>query len=54
MSDFLTAVPTGLTAFAATNLDDILILLLWFSQANALFDRRQIITGQYLGFIEPI
>ena len=51
MSDFLTAVPTGLTAFAATNLDDILILLLWFSQANALFDRRQIIAGQYLGFI---
>lgn len=46
----LTAIPKGITAFCATNLDDILILLLFFTQVNASFRRRQIIAGQYLGF----
>jgi len=41
---------TGLTAFTATNLDDVLILLLFFSQVNSAFRRRHIIAGQYLGF----
>lgn len=47
---FLTAIPTGISAFCATNLDDILILLLFFTQVNASFQRRQIVAGQYLGF----
>jgi cadmium resistance transport/sequestration family protein len=46
----LTAIPTGITAFCATNLDDILILLLFFTQVGTHFRRRQIVTGQYLGF----
>lgn len=46
----ITAIPTGVTAFTATNLDDIVILLLFFSQVNAWFRRRHIVTGQYLGF----
>lgn len=50
MSNLLTAIPTGITAFIATNLDDIVLLLLFFSQANALFRRRHIVAGQYLGF----
>ncbi|MBD1843441.1 cadmium resistance transporter [Cyanobacteria bacterium FACHB-63] len=50
MNYLFTAVPAGITAFVATNLDDILILLLFFSQVNALFRRRHIIVGQYLGF----
>jgi len=50
MNELLTAISTGITAFTATNLDDILILLLFFSQVNAGFRRRQIIAGQYLGF----
>lgn len=50
MSGLLTAIPTGLTAFAATNLDDIVILSLFFSQVNAIFRRRHIVVGQYLGF----
>jgi cadmium resistance transport/sequestration family protein len=50
MNTLTTAFSTGLTAFIATNLDDILILLLFFSQVNALFHRRHIVTGQYLGF----
>ncbi len=50
MTHLTTAFSTGITAFIATNLDDILILLLFFSQINALFRRRHIVAGQYLGF----
>lgn len=50
MNELLTAISTGITAFTATNLDDILILLLFFSQVNAVFRRRHIVFGQYLGF----
>jgi cadmium resistance transport/sequestration family protein len=50
MNGLVTAISTGFTAFAATNLDDILILMLFFSQVNAFFRKRHIITGQYLGF----
>jgi len=50
----LTAIPTGITAFFATNLDDILILLLFFTQTNVGFRRRQIVAGQYLGFLALI
>ncbi len=44
------ALSTGLTAFTATNLDDILILMLFFSQVNTTFRKRHIVAGQYLGF----
>lgn len=40
----------GITAFTATNIDDIVILMLFFSQVNSNFRRRHIIVGQYLGF----
>jgi cadmium resistance transport/sequestration family protein len=50
MSGLLTAIPTGLIAFAATNLDDLVILSLFFSQINPCFRRRHIVIGQYLGF----
>ena len=50
MNGLVTAISTGFTAFTATNLDDILILMLFFSQVNAIFRKRHIITGQYLGF----
>lgn len=49
MDGLLTAISTGLTAFTATNLDDILILMLFFSQVNACFRQRHIVAGQYLG-----
>lgn len=51
MNDLITPVMAGFTAFTATNLDDIVILLLFFSQVNAVFQRRHIVAGQYLGFI---
>lgn len=44
------AVTTGITAFSATNIDDIVILMLFFSQVNTTFRRRHIVIGQYLGF----
>jgi len=50
MSELSIAIPTGLTAFVATNLDDIIILSLFFSQVNAMFRRRHIVVGQYFGF----
>jgi cadmium resistance transport/sequestration family protein len=50
MSGIVTTIPTGLTAFCATNLDDILVLLVLFSQVNNSFRRRHIVAGQYLGF----
>lgn len=50
MSELLTAIPTGIAAFAATNLDDIVILTLFFAQVNATFRCRHIVVGQYLGF----
>ena len=50
MNELIKAVSTGLTAFTATNLDDIVILMLFFSQVNAVFRKRHIVAGQYLGF----
>ncbi|MBW4426683.1 MAG: cadmium resistance transporter [Nostoc desertorum CM1-VF14] len=50
MNEIITAIPTGITAFTATNLDDLVILTLLFSQTNATFRRRHIVIGQYLGF----
>ena len=41
---------SSLTAFIATNLDDLLILTLFFSQAPQTLPRRHIVCGQYLGF----
>ena len=50
MNGLLTATSTGFTAFTVTNLDDILILMLFFSQVSATFRKRHIVAGQYLGF----
>jgi cadmium resistance transport/sequestration family protein len=50
MNELITATSTGLAAFTATNLDDIMILLVFFSQVSPTFRPQQIVTGQYLGF----
>jgi cadmium resistance transport/sequestration family protein len=50
MSGLTSAIPTGIAAFTATNLDDLVILTLLFSQVNATFRCRHIVMGQYLGF----
>ena len=50
MSGLVTAITTGITAFVATNIDDLVILLLFFAQVNSAFRRWHIVVGQYLGF----
>ncbi|MBD2775947.1 cadmium resistance transporter [Iningainema tapete] len=50
MSGLVTTIASGIVAFSATNIDDIVILTLFFSQVNAAFRRWHIIVGQYLGF----
>ncbi|MDZ8055427.1 MAG: cadmium resistance transporter [Aulosira sp. ZfuVER01] len=50
MSELLTTLLVGISAFVATNIDDIVILLILFSQLNSSFRYRHIIAGQYLGF----
>ena len=44
------AIIAAITSFAATNIDDIVILMLFFAQVNSTFRRRHIVVGQYLGF----
>ncbi|MCP6758927.1 MAG: cadmium resistance transporter [Fischerella sp. CENA71] len=50
MNKIISILTESIIAFAATNIDDILILLLFFSQINTYFRRRHIFVGQYLGF----
>ncbi|QSJ17498.1 cadmium resistance transporter [Nostoc sp. UHCC 0702] len=50
MNEFISVITTGITAFIATNLDDLVILTLFFSQVNATFRPQHIVIGQYLGF----
>ncbi|MBD2133984.1 cadmium resistance transporter [Sphaerospermopsis sp. FACHB-1094] len=54
MNSLITAFTQGIIAFAATNIDDIIILLLLFSQIDSNFRRRHIFIGQYLGFLAII
>jgi cadmium resistance transport/sequestration family protein len=46
----MTVVLQAVGAFVATNIDDIFILMLFFSQVSPTFHKRHIVTGQYLGF----
>lgn len=50
MNWFFPIIATAISSFVATNLDDILILMFFFSQVNAQLRPRHIIVGQYLGF----
>jgi cadmium resistance transport/sequestration family protein len=54
MSNIITTITEGIVAFTATNIDDIMILMLFFSQINSQFRRRHIFVGQYLGFFAII
>lgn len=42
---------TTIVLFAATNIDDIFLLLTWFSQRSSSLKGSHIIIGQYVGFI---
>lgn len=45
------AITAGIAAFTATNIDDIVILMLFFSRINATLRPRHVVMGQYLGFL---
>ena len=50
MSWFAAAIIAGVTSFAATNIDDMVISMLFFAQVNATFRPQHIFVGKYLGF----
>lgn len=45
--DFLGIIGIGVAAFAATDIDDLFVLMLFFS--NPAYKARQVVFGQYLG-----
>ena len=50
MEWFVGTVAIAISAFTATNIDDILILTIFFAQVDSKFRPRHILIGQYLGF----
>lgn len=54
MNELVTAITTGFTVFSATNIDGLVILMLFFTQMNTTFRLRHIVVGQYLGFAAMI
>ncbi|MBA3872342.1 MAG: cadmium resistance transporter [Anaerolineae bacterium] len=46
----LLIIATAAIAFITTNIDDILLLMIFFGQVNASFRKRHIVVGHYLGF----
>jgi cadmium resistance transport/sequestration family protein len=50
MDRVLRAIVLGVTSFIATNLDDIVVLMIFFAQVNPSLRWRHIVLGQYLGF----
>lgn len=51
MEWFVSALVTGITSFVATNIDDIVILMVFFAQVNDRLRPQHIVAGQYLGFV---
>ena len=47
MTDFFSLIGIGISAFVATNVDDIFVLMIFFSSSN--FQKGQVVVGQYLG-----
>ena len=54
MSPIVLTIITATLAFVTTNIDDILLLMLFFAQVNQSFRKRHIVVGHYLGFIAII
>jgi cadmium resistance protein CadD (predicted permease) len=47
---WISIIAAAIMAFVSTNLDDLVVLMLFFSQVNSNFRPHHIFTGQYLGF----
>jgi len=54
MPHIILTIAAAAIAFITTNIDDILLLMLFFAQVNSSFRKRHIVTGHYLGFIAII
>jgi cadmium resistance transport/sequestration family protein len=51
LPDIIRSTGTGILAFVATNIDDLVLLTLFFSQVNQRLRPRHIVSGSYLGLI---
>jgi cadmium resistance transport/sequestration family protein len=49
VSWFIKAITTGVVTFAATNIDDIFVLTLFFGQVGKRLQKWHVVSGQYLG-----
>jgi cadmium resistance protein CadD (predicted permease) len=47
MTDFFSLIGIGVSAFVATNIDDIFVLMMFFSSSN--FQKGHVVVAQYLG-----
>jgi cadmium resistance protein CadD (predicted permease) len=47
--DVIGLIGLGIAAFAATNIDDLFIMMIFFSSARNNFSPREIVLGQYIG-----
>lgn len=47
----ISAIATAFVSFASTNIDDIFVLMVFFSQIGGQMQKRHIIIGQYLGIV---
>ena len=45
----ISTIITAFVSFVSTNIDDIFVLIMFFSQINNVMKRRHIVIGQYLG-----
>jgi cadmium resistance transport/sequestration family protein len=50
MANLVTLILAAISSFIATNLDDLIILMVFFSQVGDRLRPQQIILGQYFGF----
>jgi cadmium resistance transport/sequestration family protein len=51
MQWLLSTLVSGFVAFTLTDIDDLLLLIFFFSQTKKSFTKREVILGQYLGFL---
>jgi cadmium resistance protein CadD (predicted permease) len=49
MADIPSLAAIDIAGFAATNIDDIFLLIMFFSNSSMTFPARQVVVGQYIG-----
>jgi cadmium resistance protein CadD (predicted permease) len=49
MTDIPGLIAIGVAAFAATNIDDIFVLMIFFSFSSVTFPVKQVVLGEYIG-----